>query len=169
VNAITIQREQYGVLTIGIQDFAECRTLCRVLFVGHSTKKALPRAALGEFLLLVTSWFTECRTLGTRELSAKTCLPSVKHSAKVVLGKRPSAAVINLTAVSLCRGPRVGTRQRGFFAECQIFDTRQRTLYRVSSLDTRQSIFLFFRFCPPNFLWYVLTLCRPTCIICGQL
>jgi hypothetical protein len=143
-------------LTTEIQDYAECRTLCRVPFVGHSAKTALPRAAFGEFLLSVTSWFTECRTLGTRELSAKTCLPSIKHSANVTLGKGPSAAVIKLTAVSLCRGPRIDTRQRGFFAECQIF-------------DTRQSIFLFFRFCPPNFLWYVPTLCRPTCTILGQL
>jgi hypothetical protein len=140
--------------------FAECQShythyrnpgLCRV-------PDALPRAALGEFLLSVTSWFTECRTLGTGELSAK-----------VALGKGPSAAVIRLTDVSLCRGPSVGTRQRGFFVECQIFGTRQRVLCRVSFLDTRQSIFLLFRFCPPNFLWYVPTLCRLTCIICGQL
>jgi hypothetical protein len=38
----------------------------------------------------------------------------------------------------------VDTRQRGFFVECQISGTRQRPLYRVSSLDTRQNIFLFF-------------------------
>jgi hypothetical protein len=50
--------------TIGIRVFAECRTLCRVHIVGHSTKDALPRAALGKVLLSVTSWFTECRTLG---------------------------------------------------------------------------------------------------------
>jgi hypothetical protein len=37
----------------GIQNFAECRTFCRVSFVGHS--KALSRATLGEVLLLVTS------------------------------------------------------------------------------------------------------------------
>jgi hypothetical protein len=78
-----------------------------------------------------------------------------KHSAKVALGKGPSVAFPKLTAVSLYREPRVGTRQR--------------TLCRVSSLDTRQSTFVFFLFWPPNFLWYVPTLCRPTCIICGQL
>jgi hypothetical protein len=127
--------------TTGIRDFAECRKFCRVPFVGHSAKTALLRAALSEFQLSITSWFTECRTLGTGELSAK-----------MALGKGPSAAVIKLTAVSLCRGPRVGTRQKGLFAECQIFDTRQRTLCRVSSLDTWQSIFLFFRICLPNFL-----------------
>jgi hypothetical protein len=67
---------------------------------------------------------------------------SVKTCLPSALDKGPSAAVPKLTAVSLCR---------------------------VSSLDTRQSIFLFLWFCLPNFLWYVPTLCRPTCIICGQL
>jgi hypothetical protein len=133
-----------------------------VPFVGHSAKMALPRVALGKVRLSITSLFTECRTLGTGPHSAKTCLPSVKHSAKVALGKGSSAAVLKLTSVNLCREPRIGTRQRGFFAECQICGTR-------SSQDTRQSIFLLFRFCLPNFLWYVRTLCRPTCIICGQL
>jgi hypothetical protein len=82
------------ILTTGIQDFAECRTLCRVPFVGYSAKEALPRAALGEVLLSVTSWFTECRTLGTGKLSAKTCLSSIKHSTKVALGKGSPAAVL---------------------------------------------------------------------------
>jgi hypothetical protein len=48
-----------------------------------------------------------------RTHSAKTSLPRVKHSAKVALGKAPSAAVPQLTAVSLCREPTAGTRQRG--------------------------------------------------------
>jgi hypothetical protein len=55
----------YIYYTTGIRAFAECRPLCRVPFVGHLAKEALPRAALGEVLLSVTSWFTECRTLGT--------------------------------------------------------------------------------------------------------
>jgi hypothetical protein len=134
------------ISTTGIRGFAECRPLCRVPFVGHSTKKALPRAALGKVRLSATSLFIECWTLGRGPHSAKTLLRSVKHSAKWALGKGPSAAVPKLTAVSLCREPRVGTRQRVFFAECQIVGTRQRTLCRVSSLDTRQSIFLFFYF-----------------------
>jgi hypothetical protein len=77
-----------------------------VFFLGHSVKQPLSRAALGKVLLSVTSWFTECRTLGTEKLSAKTRLASGKHSAKAALGKGPSAAVLKLTAVSLCRGPR---------------------------------------------------------------
>jgi hypothetical protein len=129
--------------TTGIRGFAECRPLCRVPFDGHSAKKALPRAALGKVRLSATSIFAECWTLGTGPHSVKTRLPSVKHSAKGALGKGPSAAVPKLTAASLCREPRVGTRQRDFFAECQIVGTRQRTLCRVSSLDTRQSIFFF--------------------------
>jgi hypothetical protein len=131
--------------TTGIQAFAECRTLCRVPFLGHSAKMALPRAALGKAWLSVTSLFTECRTLGTGPHSAKTCLPSVKHSAKGALGKGPSAAVPKLTAVSLCREPMVGTRQRVFFTECCPVDTRQRTLCRVPSLDTRQRTLCRFR------------------------
>jgi hypothetical protein len=56
-----------------------------------------------------------------------------------------------------------------FFAECQPADTRQSYLYRVSSFNTLQSTFLFFKFWQPNFLWYIPTLCRPTCTILGQL
>jgi hypothetical protein len=122
--------------------FAECllsgtrqRRLC---WEPHSAKKALPRAALGKVRLSATSLFTECWTLGTGPHSAKTRLPSVKHSAKGALGKGPSVAIPKLTAVSLCREPTVGTRQRGFFAECQI-------------VGTRQSIILFFCFCPQTF------------------
>jgi hypothetical protein len=43
------------------------------------------------------------------------------------------------------------------------------SLCRVSSLDTRQSTFLFFLFSQPKFLWYVPTLYRPTCTILRQL
>jgi hypothetical protein len=104
-----------------------------------------------------------CRELHSVKLGSRqrASLPSAGHSAqdptrqrhvcrvsntrqKVALGKGPSAAVLKLTVVSLCQEPRIGTRQRGFFAECHILGTRQRTLCRVSSLDTRQSIFLFF-------------------------
>jgi hypothetical protein len=79
--------------TTGIRVFAECQALCRVLFIGHSANKPLLRAALGKVLLSVKSSFTECGTLGTETHSAKTYLPSGKHSAKVALGKGPSAAV----------------------------------------------------------------------------
>jgi hypothetical protein len=144
--------------------------------------QALPSAGgFAEYFLSGTRQRKLCRVphsvnLGSRqraplpsaEHSAKTSLPRVKHSAKGALGKAPSAAVPKLTTVSLCREPTAGTRQRGFFAECYTVGTRQNILFRVSSLDTRQSIFLFFLYCLSKFLWYVPTLCRPTCIICGQ-
>jgi hypothetical protein len=61
--------------------------------------------------------------------------------------QRALSGRLQLTVVSLCRGPKGDTRQSRFFAECQISGTRQRrSFYRVSSLDTRQSIFLFFYF-----------------------
>jgi hypothetical protein len=66
-----------------------------VLFIGHSAKQTLPSTALGKVLRSVKSWFTECRTLGTSKHSAKTALPSVKHSANMALGKGPLAAVYN--------------------------------------------------------------------------
>jgi hypothetical protein len=90
--------------TTRICGFAECSALCQVLFLGHSAKNALSSAALGKVLLSVNNTFTESRTLGTEILSAKIPLSSVKHSAKVALGKGSSAAV------NLCRGPSVGTR-----------------------------------------------------------
>jgi hypothetical protein len=142
-------------ITTRIWVFVECRSVCRVLFIGHSAKPTLLSAALGKVLRSVKILFTECRTLGTAKHSAKTALPKVKHSAKIALGKGPLAAVYSW--------------RPSIFAECQILGTRQRTLCRVSSLDTRQSIFLFFLFCLPNFLWYVPTLCRHIFIICGQL
>jgi hypothetical protein len=96
-------RNDQSHITTGIRGFAECRPLCRVSFVGHSANKSLPRTALGKVWLSVTSLFTECRTLDTGRHSAKTGLSSVKHSAKVALGKGPSVAVLKLTAVSLYR------------------------------------------------------------------
>jgi hypothetical protein len=106
--------------------------------------EALPSVSLfAECLLSGTRQRRLCREphsvkLGSRQRAS---LPSAGHSAKGALGKGPSAVVPNLTVVSLCREPMVGARQRVFFAECQIVGTRQSSLCRVSSLDTRQSIF----------------------------
>jgi hypothetical protein len=80
-------------ITTGIRVFAECQALCRVLFIEHSAKTTLPRAALGKVLRSVKSLFTECRTLGTEKHSVNTALPSGKHSAKMALDKGPLAVV----------------------------------------------------------------------------
>jgi hypothetical protein len=83
--------------------------------------------------------------------------------------QRAVSGHLQLTTVSLCRGPKAGTRQSRFFAECQISGTRQRgSLPSVFCGHSTKHIFIFL-FWPPNFLWYVPTLCRPTCTILGQL
>jgi hypothetical protein len=77
---------------------------------------------------------------------------------------------LRLTFASLCRGPQAGTRQNRFFIECQIASTRQRkSLPSVFCGHSANHICIFFLFWPPNFLWYVPTLCRPTCTILRQL
>jgi hypothetical protein len=126
--------------------------------------QSLPSVAIfAECLLSGTRQRRLCRVPHSVKLDSRQrgSLPSAGHSAqddtrqrlvcrvsntrqKGALGKGPSTAVPKLTAVSLCRAPAAGTRQRGFFAECHTSSTRQRPLCRVSSLDTRQSIFLFF-------------------------
>jgi hypothetical protein len=99
--------------------------------------------------------FAECQIAGTRQ--GRLCRVSTdRYSAKICS-----------RFFAECQGD--GTRQRRFFAKCQPADTRQSYLYRVSSFNTRQSTFLFFKFWQPNFFWYVPTLCRPTCTILGQL
>jgi hypothetical protein len=45
----------------------------------------------------------------------------------------------------------------------------KRLLCRVPNTGHSAKKVLFFTFWPPNFLWYVPTLCRPTCTILGQL
>jgi hypothetical protein len=154
--SLTRQNKRLSRITTGIRAFAECRRLCRVLFIGHSAKKTLPSAALGKVLRSVKSLFTECRTLGTAKHSAKTALPSVKHSANMALGKGPLAAVYSW--------------RPSVFAECQISGTQQReSLPSVLCRHSAKHFFIFFLFWSPNFLWYVPTLCRPTCTILGQL
>jgi hypothetical protein len=74
---------------------------------------------------------------------------------------------------------------KGFFAECPPGDTRQRlfhyTLPSVHTLTLGKGFFaechfwtlgkvhFYFFISQPNLLWYVPTLCRPTCTILGQL
>jgi hypothetical protein len=111
------------------------RALSKEAFAESRTRQS---PALGNELVY---WVQDTRhrnTLGKDMFAEWQTLDKGGARQKAVSGR------LKLTAASLCRGPRTDTRQRGFFVECQIFGTRQRPLYRVSSLDTRQSIFLFF-------------------------
>jgi hypothetical protein len=83
--------------------------------------RSLPSArdfALGKDFFNFKTLFAECPRSGTRQSSLCRVFPG-QHSAKII---------------SL------------YFAECHPVDTRQRLLCQVSSLDTRQSTFLFFNF-----------------------
>jgi hypothetical protein len=96
--------------------------------------------------------FAECQTLG-----------EWRHSTK---GRQPPSIA---DGRYLCRAPGFGTRQRSLFAKCLMYDTRHSTLCRVSPLDTQEKYIFIFFFFQPNFLWFVPTLCRPTCTILAQL
>jgi hypothetical protein len=133
-------------VTTGIRDFAECRRLCRVLYIGHSAKKTLPSAALGKVLRSVKSLFTECRTLGTAKHSAKTALPRVKHSAKMALGKGPLATVYSWRSLVFAEGRKPALGKVFSLPSVKYLALGKKSLCRVSSVDTRQSIFLFFYF-----------------------
>jgi hypothetical protein len=127
--------------------------VCRVFFVGHSAKKTLPSAAFGKVLLSVTIVFTKSRTLGTKIHSAKCSLPSAKHSTKTTLGKGPSAAVYSWRPLTFAERRDLALG-RAYFVECYVWTLGKIYFYFLSQ---------------PNFLWYVSTLCRPTCTILAQL
>jgi hypothetical protein len=122
----------------------------------------------------------QCPTLGkelvyrvqdTRHSEAlgKDCFAERQTLGKNGSRQRVVSGRLQLTAVSLCRGPKACTQQSRFFAECQISGTRQRvSLSSVFCAHSAKHIFIFL-FWSPNFLWYVPTLCRPTCTILGQL
>jgi hypothetical protein len=114
-------------VTTGIAGFAECCILCRV---PHSVKLGTRhKTALGN------DNFAECQTLGK------------EGSRQTAVSGRPKAD----GRQSLPRANGWHSAKR-FFAECHIVGTRQKQLCRVSSLDTRQSIFLFFIFSPKIFV-----------------
>jgi hypothetical protein len=135
--------------TLGKEDFVERRTRQspplgkELVYRERDTRHS---EALGK------DSFAECQTLG-------------KDGSR----QRSVSGRLQLTSVSLCRGPPAGTRQSRFFAECHIAGTRQReSLPSVFCGHSAKKICIFL-FWPPNFLWYVPTLYRPTCTILGQL
>jgi hypothetical protein len=59
--------------------------------------------------------------------------------------QRAVSGRLQLTAVSLCQGPKAGIRQSRFFVECQIPSTRQRgSLPSVFCGHSTKHIFIFF-------------------------
>jgi hypothetical protein len=101
---------------LGKEDFAEIRTQ--------------QSPALGKELVYRV-WDTR-----HREALGKYCFAERQTLDKDGARQRAVSGRLQLTAVSLCRGPKADTRQSRFFVEYQIF-----CLCRVSSLNTRQSTF----------------------------
>jgi hypothetical protein len=112
-------------ITAGIRAFAEC-------FFSGTRQKVFAESrirqspALGNELVYRVWDTRHGNTFGKDIFAEWQTLGKGDARQRAVSGR------LKLTAVSLCRGPRVGTRQR--------------PLYRVSSLDTRQNIFYFFNF-----------------------
>ena len=106
---------RYVLCTTGEPDFAECRRLCRVLNVGHSTKSSLPSAR--NSAKTGTRQSSLCRVPGTRRRRALGKEPLCR-----VPGTRQRTALgkdlTGVLAVTFAECPPLGTRQRGF-AECQ--------------------------------------------------
>jgi hypothetical protein len=121
---------------------------------------SLPSAfcrTLGKVLLSVTTAFTESRALGTEIHSAnngprqRAVSGRLKLTTVIFVERRASTLVKEAALPSVWRL----TLDTTCCTECQKWHS---TKY----------IFIFF-FSQPNFLWYVCTLCRPTCTILAQL
>jgi hypothetical protein len=156
------------VTTTGIRFFAECRRLCRVLFIGHSAKKSLPSATLGKFRLSRQRY-----PLPSAEHSAQDALGNDTFAEGQTLGKggsRQSAVSGRPPADDRQSLPRANRWHSAKRILCRVPHSRhsaKRALPSVCSRHSAKYIFIFL-FCLSKFLWYVPTLCRPTCIICGQ-
>jgi hypothetical protein len=87
-----------------------------------------------------------------RETLGKYCFAERQTLGKDGARQRAVSGRLQLTAVSLCRGPKASTRQSRFFVECQISGTRQRgSLPSAFCGHSAKHIFIFFLFWPPNF------------------
>jgi hypothetical protein len=122
---ITIKvNNQHHISIISTWKHYRNRRLCRVLY-------SLPSAALGNV-----------------RHSAKRALPSAEHSVQDDIRQRQLCRVSNTRQRGLSANGRQSLpRANGWhsaqnlFAECHIVDTRQSILCRVSTIDTRQSLF----------------------------
>jgi hypothetical protein len=119
----------------------EKRTLASSRFSGAETFKPLPESgplpSAGGFAECFLSGTRQSPALGTelvyrvqdtrhRETLGKDCFVERQTLGKDGARQRAVNGRLQLTAVSLCRGSKVGTRQSRFFAEYQIYGTRQR-------------------------------------------
>jgi hypothetical protein len=135
--------------TLVKQDFAERRT------------RQSP--ALGKELVY------RVRNTRHRETLGKYCFAERQTLGKDGARQRVVSSRLQLTTSAFAEGRRPALGKAYSLLSVKYLTLGKKRLYRVSSVGTRQSIFLFVLFCQPNFLWYVRTLSRPTCTILGQL
>jgi hypothetical protein len=150
--------------TTEIRLFAECLALCRVLFVGHSAKKSLTSAILGQVLLSVMTVFTKSRTLGIEIHSAKKPVPSAKYSANNGPPQRAVSGRLKLTTVNFVESRPMALGKEGSLPS--VWRLTLRIVFCTECLSwTLDKVYFVFLFPQPNFLCYVPTLCRHTCSI----
>jgi hypothetical protein len=97
---LTLCRRSPLRLITGIRLFAECSAICRVQFIGHSTKNYLLSATLDELRLSAQTSFAEGRTLGIESHSPKEALPSAKLLAKCDAWHRAVRSRLLLTTIN---------------------------------------------------------------------
>jgi hypothetical protein len=149
--------------------------------------QALPSAGgFAEYFLSDTRQRKLCRVphsvnLGSRQRDP---LPSAEYLAQHALGKykftegqtlgKGGSRQNAVSGRSKADGRQSLPRANGWHSAkrliCRVSHSRHSAKHTLSSVISRHSakyIFIFL-FCLSKFLWYVPTLCRPTCIICGQ-
>jgi hypothetical protein len=94
-----------------------------------------------------------------RETLDKYCFAERQTLGKDGARQRAVSGRLQLTVVSLCRGPKADTRQSRFFAECQISGTRQRgSLSSAFCVHSAKHIFIFFILATKLFVVYSYTM-----------
>jgi hypothetical protein len=108
-------------------------------FAGYFLSGTRQSLALGKELIYQVQDTQHSQALG------KDCFAESQTLGKDDSRQRAVSGRLQLTAVSLYRGPKAGTRQSLLFAECQISGTRQReSLPSVFCGHSAKHIFIFF-------------------------
>jgi hypothetical protein len=128
--------QSYGQPLQEFGSLPSARRFAKCFFVGHSTKKPLSSAALGNVLLSVTTAFAERRTLGTGI-----------HSTKGGSRQRPVSHRLKLTVVTF-----VESRVLALGKESSLSSAHRLTLGRASFVEcprwTLGKVFFYFFILP---------------------
>jgi hypothetical protein len=98
--------------TTGIRAFAECQPLCRELFSQELDKEAFAESRTRQSPALGNELVYRVQNTRHRNTLGKDMFAEWQRLGKGGPRQRAVSDRLKLTAVSLCRGPKVGTRQR---------------------------------------------------------